>query len=120
MACHKAAFLVCLAAALALGVVWQGVQMRTTGYRLQEARAAIHEEEATADAHRAQLSKLRSPQRIVGLVSWLELDIEERPATAAADIATLLTAEARDPGPPPPADAGPPAQGRPAVADASH
>lgn len=72
-----------LAMALALAVVQQSALLRQTGYRLSELRAQIAGEQAELAVHRSHLSKLRNPQRIQALVSWLGLDLREPPVAAA-------------------------------------
>ncbi|MHC4480124.1 MAG: hypothetical protein ACYS1C_04030 [Planctomycetota bacterium] len=74
----KLGYLILLSTLLALGVVWQSATIRQTGYRLEELQDQIAEQEAEAALFQAQLSKLRNPQRIVALVNWLGLELQER------------------------------------------
>ena len=73
-----------LATALALAVVHQNAQIRQTGYDLSALRGQIGEQRAQLAMHKAHLSKLKNPQRIIALVEWLGLDLEERPVVPAA------------------------------------
>ncbi|NLW49461.1 MAG: hypothetical protein GXY85_01275 [Candidatus Brocadiaceae bacterium] len=68
-----------LATALALGVVWQNARIRQVGYELSALNGRLAEQRAELAIHKAHLSKLKSPQRIVALVEWLGLDLQERP-----------------------------------------
>jgi len=90
-----------LVTALAMTVVWQSAALRGTGYRLEELRSQIAEQRAEQAIHRAHLSKLKNPRRILALAEWLGLDLEERavtrraiaggtaPVTALADVSGL-------------------------------
>ncbi|MFW6189529.1 MAG: hypothetical protein ACOC7T_03765 [Planctomycetota bacterium] len=76
-----------LATALALAVVWQGAELRDTGYRAQELRDRISEQKARRQIYLAHLSKLKSPQRITRLVAYLGLDLEEPAARPGVQLA---------------------------------
>jgi hypothetical protein len=71
-------YVLALVTALALALVWQSARVRQAGYRAAELRAQIAEQKAERAVHGAHLSKLRSPQRVVSLVRWLGLELEER------------------------------------------
>ncbi|MCK4284287.1 MAG: hypothetical protein KAX44_08220 [Candidatus Brocadiae bacterium] len=75
---------IALATALALCVVWQNAGLRTLGYRLQDLREEIAEQEAEGAIYLAHLSKLSNPQRIAGLIAWLGLDLGTHPVAQAA------------------------------------
>ena len=64
-------------AALALCVVWQSSVARQSGYRLEELRREIASSEAEVHKYEAQLSKLKSPQRILSLLDQFGLDLLE-------------------------------------------
>lgn len=87
MAPGRFIYAVVLATMLALCLVRQNAALRTVGYRLEDLREEIAEEEAERAIYLAHVSKLRNPQRILSLVAWLGLDLCERPAvqTAQAD-----------------------------------
>ncbi len=72
-----------LATALALCVVWHNAGLRTLGYRLQDLREEIAEQEADRAIYLAHLSKLSNPQRIAGLIAWLGLDLGQHPVAHA-------------------------------------
>ncbi|MCK4375295.1 MAG: hypothetical protein KAX19_08200 [Candidatus Brocadiae bacterium] len=76
-------YLMVLATLLALAVVRQSAGLRQCGYRLEELRRESSERRAEHTAHRAHLSKLKNPQRILGLVNWLGLELRERPIVLA-------------------------------------
>lgn len=84
------------ATALALAVVYESAALRRTGYRLQELRAEIAEQQAERSIYQSHLSKLRNPQRIMRLVAWLGLDLQEPHVVLSQ--ATSGGTEARDPG----------------------
>ncbi len=67
-----------LATFLALAVVWENAALRRAGYRLEQLRAQVAEQRAEKVAYQAHLSKLRNPQRVLGLVKYLGLDLSER------------------------------------------
>ena len=71
------------ATGMALVVVWQSAAIRGVGYRLQELRSEITEQEAQQAIYRAQISKLSSPQRIRRLVTLLGLELHQPPVEAA-------------------------------------
>jgi hypothetical protein len=73
-----------LATALALAVVCQSASIRSAGYRLQELREQLGEQRAELAIHRAHISKLKNPGRILRLAEWLGLELEERPVVAAS------------------------------------
>jgi len=77
-------YLLGLATALALCVVRQNAALRTAGYRLQDLRDEIAEQEGERAVYRAHLSKLKSPQRIRSLLACLGLDLCERPVATPA------------------------------------
>ncbi len=79
----KLLYALALLTALALALVWQSARIRQSGYRVAELRAQIAEQKAELALHEAHLSKLRSPQRIVGLARWLGLELEQRAVVAA-------------------------------------
>ena len=70
-----------LATALALCVVRQNAALRAAGYRLQDLREEIAEQEGERAVYHAHLSKLKNPQRIQSLLACLGLDLCERPVT---------------------------------------
>jgi hypothetical protein len=92
----KTAYLMALATLLALCLVWQSASLRNVGYRIESLRRETAEQRDQAVAYRAQLSRLKSPRRILGLVDWLGLQLAE-PEPALVDA------------PAPGADATPPA-----------
>jgi len=73
-----------IATALALALVWQGAEVRSVGYELEELREQVAEQKALSAIYEAHLSKLKSPQRVTALVAWLGLDLEEPVPPAAA------------------------------------
>ena len=83
----RLAAMLVLATALALAVVHQNARIRQAGYELSEVRAQITEQRAELAIHKAHLSKLKNPQRILSLVAWLGLDLQERPVPAAPQTA---------------------------------
>ena len=87
----KAFYVQALVAALALCVVQQGHQVRHVGYRLEELRQQIRSSQVEIQKHKAQISRLKSPQRIVHLVEALGLDLAQpsvvrRQADADGDV----------------------------------
>jgi len=74
----KLAYVVVFATALALATVRQSNLRLRTGYHLHDLRARIAEQQAERTVYRTQLSKLRNPQRILRLVAWLGLNLQER------------------------------------------
>lgn len=80
----RSAALLVLATAFALAVVYQNARIRQTGYELSGLYGKIAEQRAELALHKAHLSKLKSPQRIIALVAWLGLDLQERPVVADA------------------------------------
>ncbi|MHC4789694.1 MAG: hypothetical protein ACYS8K_10905 [Planctomycetota bacterium] len=107
----KLGYLILLSTLLALGVVWQSATIRQTGYRLEELQDQIAEQEAEAALFQAQLSKLRNPQRIVALVNWLGLELQERAVPPTEMIvervrsAAVVAVLSDEPEPAPPAPA---------------
>jgi len=79
----KLFYLLVVATALALTAVYQSNARLRVGYRLDELRSQIVEQRAESVLYQAQLSKLKNPQRILRLVAWLGLDLEERRAVVA-------------------------------------
>ena len=74
----KLVYVFALATALALAVTYQSSVRLQAGYRLQGLRAEISEQQADRSVYRTQLSKLKNPQRIMRLVAWLGLNLQER------------------------------------------
>ena len=70
--------------ALALCVLWQGVLVRQAGYRLERLRRDAEERQAEVEKYRAQVSKLKSPQRVVQLVEKLGLNLALPPVENGA------------------------------------
>jgi len=60
---------------MALCVVWQGSLTRQAGYRQELLRRGIQSCEADAQDCKAEISKLKSPHRILYLVNYLALDL---------------------------------------------
>jgi cell division protein FtsL len=83
---RRYACLLALATALALGVVWQSAALRGAAYRLEDLRARVTEQKAELALHRAHVSKLKNPRRILGLAEWLGLDLRERAVPPARAI----------------------------------
>jgi cell division protein FtsL len=73
-----------LATVLGLAVVHQNAHIRQAGYELSALNGRIAEQRAELAIHKAHLSKLKSPRRILALVDWLGLDLRERPVAPAA------------------------------------
>jgi len=86
MTSTRLAALLVLATAFALAVVYQNARIRQTGYELSGLYGKIAEQRAELALHKAHLSKLKSPQRILALVTWLGLDLQERPVVADARV----------------------------------
>ncbi|MGD2174323.1 MAG: hypothetical protein PVJ27_02885 [Candidatus Brocadiaceae bacterium] len=79
----KVLLMMVLSAAFALAVVWQSAAMREAGYRLQDLRSQIVEQRARRAVYLTHLSRLKSPRRIVALLDWLGLDLQEPSAGSA-------------------------------------
>ena len=77
-----------LLTALGLCVIWQDTLVRQEGYRLERVGRDIENARTEVQKYKAQISKLRSPQRIVTLVRRLGLEVEQAPAAqdAGADL----------------------------------
>ncbi len=98
MTTGKTIYVLALATALALAVAWQGARLRRTGYRVQELKEAVAQQQYRCDMYRAHLSKLKSPQRITALVEWLGLDLlEQPPHLAESALAEATQPEPQDP-----------------------
>jgi hypothetical protein len=80
----KLLYFMLLATFLALAVVWENAALRHAGYRLEQLRAQVAEQRAEQIVNQVHLSKLRNPQRILGLVKWLGLDLCEQSVAQAA------------------------------------
>jgi cell division protein FtsL len=78
MTLGKFIYLLAVATAVALCVVRQNAALRATGYRVQDLREEVADQEGERATYQAHLSKLRNPQRIQSLVAWLGLDLCER------------------------------------------
>ncbi len=91
MAPGKMVYILALATALALTLVYQSSIRLRVGYDLAELQSQIAEERADEQVHQAQLSKLKGPRRIGHLVAWLGLDLQE-------PTVVLASAEEADPG----------------------
>ena len=87
----KTVYVLLLATVLGLAVVWQSADLRRTGYRLERVQARIAEQQADKAVHAAHLAKLKSPRRVLGLVGWLGLDLQQSPL-AGPDRAPLAQA----------------------------
>jgi hypothetical protein len=72
-----------LASALGLVVVCQSTFMLRRGYQLQQLRAQITEQQAERAVYRAHLGKLRNARRIMRLVAWLGLELQEPKVSVA-------------------------------------
>ncbi|MHC4592142.1 MAG: hypothetical protein ACYS8L_05545 [Planctomycetota bacterium] len=79
----KLVYVAALATGLALAVVWQSAALCEAGYRLEELEAQAAEQEAEGAIYESHLSKLKNPQRILGLVAWLGLDLREKSVAQA-------------------------------------
>jgi hypothetical protein len=79
----RLAAILLLATGMALAVVHQNARIRQAGYDLSGLYGQIAEQRAELAIHKAHLSKLKSPQRILALVEWLGLDLRERPVVPA-------------------------------------
>ena len=75
----KVLYIQMLLTALALCLIWQSTLARHEGYRLELLRREIENAKVEAQKYSAQISKLRSPQRVERLVERLGLDIEQAP-----------------------------------------
>jgi len=91
----RLAAMLLLATALALAVVHQNARIRQAGYELSELHGRIAEQRAELAIHKAHLSKLKSPQRILALVAWLGLDLQERPVAPTSPRAVAVEASAQ-------------------------
>jgi len=69
--------------ALALCLLWQGIVIRQTGYRLEKLHREAEELTAEIEKYQAQVSKLKGPQRVVRLVEELDLNLEQPTPDAA-------------------------------------
>jgi len=82
MAPSRALYVLLIATALALAVVWQNTLQRQAGYRLQELDSEIAEQEAQQAVQKTHVSKLRNPQRIRQLASEYGLELRQPPVEA--------------------------------------
>ena len=73
--------------ALALCVVWQGSLARKIGYRQEVLSRRIELRAAEGKEYRAQISRLKSPQRILYLVDSLALNLTH-PGAGPGDAAS--------------------------------
>ena len=80
----RLAVMLVLATTLGLAVVHQNARIRQAGYELSALNGRIAEQRAELAIHKAHLSKLKNPQRILALVAWLGLDLQEPPVAPAA------------------------------------
>ncbi len=96
----KVAYVMVLATALALAVVWQNALLRSTGYRVHELHTRVAEQHSEQAAHRAHLSRLRNPRRVAHLVSWLGLELEAPSVGPAAGTAVASSEHEPEPAPP--------------------
>ncbi|MCD6416090.1 MAG: hypothetical protein J7M08_05280 [Planctomycetes bacterium] len=62
---------------LALCVLRQSALMRQMGYRIERLQAQMERQQTERARYMAHISRLKSPRRIVGLIAWLGLDLQE-------------------------------------------
>ncbi len=79
----RVVYITAVGTVLALALVLQSAAIRQSGYRLEELRAEIVEGQTENAIHRAHISKLKSPRRVMMLVEALGLGLEKRPVPAA-------------------------------------
>jgi len=79
----KLIYLALVATALALCIVYQGARLRSVGYSLEELRREIAEQRTDRAIYLAQLSRLKNPGRILGLLARLGIDLREQSVAVA-------------------------------------
>lgn len=86
-------YVVVVATALALVLVWQGAGLRATGYEVARLQGRIADQKALTAMYETHLSKLKNPQRVTTLVGWLGLDLKQ-PVPQAETQEPLIAGEA--------------------------
>lgn len=85
----RGVFIMLVLTALALLLVWQGAELRATGYEVERLQQRIADQNALTAIYQAHLSKLKNPARVTTLVGWLKLDLQQQVPEAAADDTAL-------------------------------
>lgn len=78
----KAIYIMLVATALALAIVWQRTWQRDTGYRIDRLSREIAEQEEARKTLLSHVSKLENPQRIMDIVDRYGLRLRGAPAEA--------------------------------------
>lgn len=71
-----------VATCLALCVVWQGAELRGTGRRLEHLQREIETLKTDEQKYRAEIERLKGPQRIISAAVRLGLEQASAPAPA--------------------------------------
>lgn len=71
----KCVYILTVATGLALVVIWQSTMVRSTGYQVARLEEAVRKETSRRHKYNAQITKLKSPKRILRLKQQLGIPL---------------------------------------------